>query len=118
MAKGDVVEAQRFRSHFGIVVVDVFQKIDGGARRVSSVGVVECADEDVGDCADELVPDGADEVGVFVPLLRFKLERARHVGIFKRWGVGIVGGEDGERWLDPIISSKVLEFLRVAEENT
>jgi hypothetical protein len=33
-------------------------------------------------------------------------------------GVGIVGGEDGERWLDQIISSKVLEFLRVAEDNT
>ena len=69
----------------------------GGAGRIYSVGVLECADEDVGDCADELVPDGADEVVEFVPLLRFELERARHVGIFERWGVGVVGGEDEER---------------------
>ena len=60
----------------------------------------------------------AQDVLRLVPLLCLELERARHVGIFKRWGVGIVGGEDGERWLDPIVSSKILEFLRVGEDNT
>ena len=89
----------------------MFQEIDGVASHVSSVGVVECADEDVGDCADDLVLDGADEVGVLVPMLCFKLEHARHVGIFERWGVTTVDREDGERCLDPVVSSKVLEFL-------
>ena len=89
----------------------MFQGIYGGARRVYSVGVVECTDEDVGDCADELVLDDADEVREIVPLLCFKLEHARHGGIFLRWGATIVDREDGERWRDPVVSSKVLEFL-------
>ena len=111
MPEGDVIEAKHFWSHLGIVVADVFQEIDGGDHCVSSVSVVECADEDLGDCADKLVTDGADEVGEIVPLLCFKLEHVQHAGICMRWGVTVVDMEDGERWCDPVVSSEVLEFL-------
>jgi hypothetical protein len=72
---------------------------------------MDFVDVDVGDCASELVADIADEVGEIVPLLCFKLEHTCHVGTFVRWGVPVGGREDGECWLVPVGSGKVLELL-------